>query len=182
MGVCASFAGKFDIAKRADATILLSPVSTFSLPFPIKISPFVPPIVLTFFIRFLAEKIVHMVAPGEDSEFSRQEALRRARAMDPKQAIEQAKDLFYKEDVSNFWKTVKVPSLIFVGEHDPLVKLEHSFDAFQKLPYPIWYKLEAPDHLLLESNMHHLKNTIPKFAKDPWKFYEEHQHLSPNIE
>ena len=80
---------------------------------------------------------------------------------------------------SSFRKIFTHPSLILVGNSDPIVKIEHSFEAYDKLPYPIWLELDAPDHLLLESNIDNLSKLIPKFANDPWEFYEENKHLKP---
>ena len=87
--------------------------------------------------------------------------------------------ILWKENVSNYWSTIDVPALIFVGKHDPLVKYEDSLHPYESLKYPIWYELDAPDHLLLESNTDILTDIVPEFCKDPYAFYEKYRHLKP---
>ena len=127
----------------------------------------------------IAPTFAKLSVPGDDSDDSRKEAMSRLNGIDPSVAVRQTRQIFWKENVSKYWESIKVPSLILVGNSDPIVKIQHSFEAFDKLPYPIWFELDAPDHLLLESNIEHLSTIIPKFANDPWKFYEEHKHLKP---
>ncbi|OLS26857.1 MAG: hypothetical protein HeimC2_13900 [Candidatus Heimdallarchaeota archaeon LC_2] len=179
MSVAALFAGKLPLASQIDGTILISPVSTFSLPFPIKLTFFLPVWFVGFAIKNIAPTFAKLSVPGEESDDSRNEAMSRLNKIDPKIAVKQTRQVFWKENVSKYWKHVKVPSLILVGNSDPIVKIHHSFEAYDKLPYPIWLELDAPDHLLLERNMDSLGKLIPEFAKDPWSVYEEYKYLRP---
>jgi pimeloyl-ACP methyl ester carboxylesterase len=180
MPIAALFAAKLPLSKRVDGTVLISPVSSLSLPPILKMGYFFPVWMLRFAIRYLAEPIANKVTPGEDSEFTRKEAIKRAKKIIPEVALKQAKQVFWKQNVSNYWKHIRVPSLLLVSKNDPIVKLEDSIDPFNRLPYPIWYELKAPDHMLLEGNIELLKEVIPKFVNNPWDFYEEHKHLKPN--
>ena len=180
MTLASLFSGKLPLAKRTDGTILISPVSTFSLPILLKMTYFLPVWFVDFAIKYVAPTVAGMVVPGEDSESSRQEALGRARKLIPPVAVKQTRQVFWKENVTHAWKHINVPSLILVGRHDPLVKLEHSFDPYNRLPYPIWMELKAPDHLILEDNIEELKVVLPKFMNDPWGFYEEFKYLKPD--
>lgn len=179
MSVAALFAGKLPLASQIDGTILISPVSTFQLPLPIKLTFFLPEWFVGFAIRKIAPTFAKLSVPGEESDDSRDEAMSRLQGIDPKIAVKQTRQIFWKENVSKYWEAIKVPSLILVGNSDPIVKIHHSFEAFDKLPYPIWIELDAPDHLLLEGNIDYLGKLIPKFAKDPWGVYEEFKHLRP---
>ncbi len=179
MSVAALFAGKLPLASQIDGTILISPVSTFQLPLPIKLTFFLPAWFVGFAIRNIAPTFAKLSVPGNESDDSREEAMSRLKGIDPKIAVRQTRQIFWKENVSKYWEFVKVPSLILVGNSDPIVKIQHSFEAFDKLPYPIWIELDAPDHLLLEGNIDYLSKLIPKFAKDPWEVYEEFKHIGP---
>jgi alpha-beta hydrolase superfamily lysophospholipase len=179
LGIAALFAGKFPLSKEVQGTILLSPVNTFNLPRKIKMAYFAPIWLGRFGMKYVAPKIVHKIAPGEESRASREEALNRVQQLIPEVASRQVKQVFWKEDVTKYWKHMDVPSLILVSDNDPLVKLSDSAKAYTQMKYPIWMQLQAPDHLIIEENIHHLKTILPQFMNDPWKFYEYHQHLSP---
>lgn len=181
MTIATLFAGKFDLASRVQGVLLLSPVSTFNLPLYLKITYFLPKWFATFSINHIAPRVTRMIADGEKSEFSRNSAMERLYRLDHDAALQQVKSIFWKENVEKYWKYVNVPALILVGRHDPLVKYEDSIHPYENLPYPIWMELDAPDHLILESNMELIKKIIPEFISDPWAFYEKHKHLKPKM-
>ncbi|MCE7735366.1 MAG: hypothetical protein GPJ54_10845 [Candidatus Heimdallarchaeota archaeon] len=180
MALAALFAGDLPLASEIAGTILISPVSTFNLPLPLKMTFFLPEWFAKFAIEKIAPTFTKIAVPGDESETSRSEAMSRLKEIDPKIAIKQAQQIFWKENVTNYWKHIKVPSLILVGNSDPIVKLRDSYDAYNRLPYPIWLELDAPDHLLLEGNIDYLSEIIPRFANDPWALYEEFKHISPH--
>ncbi|MFV2015532.1 MAG: alpha/beta fold hydrolase, partial [Candidatus Heimdallarchaeota archaeon] len=156
MALAALFAGQLPLASQISGTILISPVSSFNLPFPLNMTFFLPEWLVQFAIEKVAPTFSQIAVPGEESEISRKEALSRLQGMDPKVAIKQARQIFWKENVSDYWKHIKIPSLILVGNSDPIVKIRDSYDPFNRLPYPIWIELDAPDHLLLEDNVEYL--------------------------
>jgi len=180
MTVSALFAGKFDIAKRAAGTILISPVSTFNLPTVAKSTYFMPSWMATWAIRYLAEPLAKMMVSGDESEFSRQKALERVRKMDVDAALKQSRQIFWKENVEKLWSQIDVPSLMLVSPADPLTRIEESADVYHRLKYPIWMELEAPDHLILEDNINFLRELVPRFAAHPWEVYEEYKHIVPS--
>lgn len=180
MPIAALFAAKLPLYRRINGLVLISPVSTLSLPKIMKLGYFLPVWSVRFAIKHLAEPVSNFVVPGEESEESRREAMKRARKLIPEIAVKQVRQVFWKENVANYWKYISVPSLILVSRNDPLVKIEDSFDPFNKLKYPIWYELKSPDHLLLEGNISLLKKILPEFSRDPWNFYENHKDLQPD--
>lgn len=179
MPIAALFAGRLPLHEQIDATILISPIAKFSPPTILKIGYFIPLWLASFVKNYLTVPIANMLFPGEDSQFSRDVALDRVNKLHPPSALQQAKELLWKEDVSNFWNYVNVPSLILVSSTDPLTPIDLSVDVYHKLPFPIWFELEAPDHLILEDNWEYLQQKIPEFARDPWDFYERYKHLEP---
>ncbi len=181
MTIATLFAGNFNVINDVSGVLLLSPVTTFDLPFVIKITYFLPKWFSTFSIKYIAPIVLKMIAKDEESEYSRNNAMERLLRLDHDATLRQVKSIFWKEDVKKYWKYVKVPALILVGKNDPLVSYEDSIDPFNRLPYPIWYELDAPDHLLLETNKKIISEIIPEFSKDPWAFYEKHKHMKPKI-
>ncbi|MHA2276460.1 MAG: alpha/beta fold hydrolase [Candidatus Kariarchaeaceae archaeon] len=179
MTLAAMFAGGLPLSSEISGTILISPVSTFNLPLPLKMTFFLPVWFAQFAIEKVAPIFTKLAVPGNESESSRNEALERLQGINYELAIKQARQIFWKENVSEYWKHINVPSLILVGNSDPIVKIKHSYDPYNQLKYPIWIELDAPDHLLLEGNIDYLKNIIPKFANDPWGVYDEFKHISP---
>lgn len=179
MTIATLFAGKFNIASEIDGVILLSPVSTFSLPNYLKLTYFVPQWMATFAIKYLAPPIVNKIAPADESEHSRDFAMTRLMRLDYGAALRQVKEIFWKENVSNYWERINVPALIFVGKNDPLVKYEDSIHPFLNLKYPIWVELEAPDHLIMESNADFIQKLIPQFCRDPWAVYGQYKDRKP---
>ncbi|MCY3411945.1 MAG: alpha/beta fold hydrolase [Candidatus Heimdallarchaeota archaeon] len=181
MTLATLYAGRFPLTKQIDGLILLSPVSQFSLPLPIKMTYFLPLWFGTFAIRYIAPTVIKSIAPDDESESSRDNAMNRLLRLDHDAALRQVKDIFWKEDVSKYWKYIDVPCLILVGKHDPLVKFEDSFHPYSQLRYPIWFELEAPDHLMLEHNVELLQEILPEFCEDPWAFYEKYKHRRPKL-
>ncbi len=181
MGLAALFAGRFPLSRKVDSVILISPVSKFDLPWKIKFSFFVPPAFGGFLRRFVAPTIIRKIAAKEESEKSRQEALRRLYQMDLNAASRQAREIFWKANVSGFWKYINVPALILVSRDDPMVKIEQSAEVFHELPYPIWMELRAPDHLILEDNIDLIREELPKYLNDPWGYYEKHKNNYPDL-
>lgn len=179
LALASLFAAKLPLSQNLDAVVLLSPVSTFKLPWKIRFGFFVPPVLGKMVRRYLGPLVVKSIASKEESERSRQEALKRLNSIDLDVAGRQAREVLWKANVSTFWKTVNVPALILVSDSDPLVRIEESAEVFDKLPYPIWMELTAPDHLILEDNIEKIKEFLPQFVNDPWNFYERHKHLRP---
>ena len=153
MTIASMFEGKLEVAKQTDGVILISPVSNFSLPLKIKFTYFLPRWLSDFVVRYLADPVMNSISPGEDSEHARSSAIDRLLRLDVDAALRQVKEIFWKEDVSNYWNSIDVPALIYVGHHDPVVKYKHSIHPFEQLKYPIWMELEASDHFLLEPNI-----------------------------
>ena len=80
--LAALFAAKLPLSQRIDGVILLSPVSTFNLPWKIKFSFFVPPLLGKVLRRYVAPIVVRKIAPKEESERSRNESLKRLNGID----------------------------------------------------------------------------------------------------
>ncbi|RMG37039.1 MAG: hypothetical protein D6732_07460 [Methanobacteriota archaeon] len=173
------FAAKLPLSRKVDGVVLLSPVSTFNLPWKIKFGFFVPPLLAKVLRRYVAPIVVRKIAPKEESERSRQESLKRLNSIDLGVAGKQAREVLWKADVTPFWKTIKVPALILVSDSDPLVRLEESVEVYHRLPFPIWMQMTAPDHLILEDNIDKVKVFLPEFAANPWNFYEKNKHRKP---
>ncbi|MHA2169908.1 MAG: alpha/beta fold hydrolase [Candidatus Kariarchaeaceae archaeon] len=180
MAIAAMFAAKLELSEQLDGAILISPVSYFSLPNLLKIGYFLPVWAVRFTTKYLAPTITRMLMPADDSELTRQNALERIKNLDPASAIKQVRQVFWKADVSDYWEKVTVPCLFLVSRHDPITRFEDSIDPFEKVPYPIWLELEAPDHMVLEFNIKKLQQLVPNFAKDPWEFYDNNKHLKPS--
>ncbi len=181
LALASMFAAKLPLHRKIDGTVLLSPVSKFNLPWKIKFGFFMPPSLSKVLRRYLAPIVVKRIVSKEESERSRQEALKRLNQVDLDVAARQAREVLWKADVSSFWKAIKVPALILVSDSDPLVKLEESAEVYWKLPYPIWMRMKAPDHLILEDNIEIVKEMIAEYTKDPWAFYERNKDMQPKI-
>lgn len=179
MALAAIYAGRMSLADRVDGVILISPVSSFSLPRILQPIIFLPTWFGRFAVNYLAPIFAKMAVPGEESEFSRNKAMARVRALDIPAAARQAKQMFWRENVGKYWKYIHVPSLILVGSNDPMVHVSQTAEVYHQLKYPIWIHLDAPDHSLLEDNIDYLAQIIPEFNKDPWGFYEKNRHLHP---
>ena len=180
MTVAALYAGKFPVTRQSDGVILISPVSTFDLPAVAKMTYFLPSWAAKWAIKYLAVPMANFMVSGEESEFSRQKALQRLYRIDVDAALRQVKQIFWRENVSPYWSHIDVPALMIVSPNDPLTRIEDSAAVYDKLQYPIWLELEAPDHLILEENIDFLRKFIPRYAREPWAVYEEYKDITPD--
>ncbi len=179
MTIASLFAGDFDLANQTNGVILLSPVSSFSLPKKLKLTYFLPIWLANFAFKYLAGPIMNSIAPGDGGEISRNSAMDRLKRIDLAAASRQVRDIFWKEDVSKLWKTIDKPALLYVGKHDPLVRFEDSFDPYANLKYPVWIDLHADNHFLLEENVEKVSGLNAEFSLDPWAFYDKYKDENP---
>jgi pimeloyl-ACP methyl ester carboxylesterase len=171
--IAAAYAAKLPITKHVAGIVILSPISKFIPHKLVKFLYFLPPFVISLLKEWFALPIINKVLPGEDSSDTKQLAIKRVKRIDPFATTRHAREFLWKGDVKDAWKYISVPTLLLVGNNDPVASLESSVEVYQNLRYPIWVKLNAPSHLLLEYNLDYMHKNFPSFTKDPAQFYKD---------
>lgn len=177
--IAAAYAAKLPITKHVAGIVIISPISKF-IPYKLaKTLYFLPPLVIALLKKWLALPIINKVLPGEDASDIKQLAITRIKRIDPFVTTRHAREFLWKGDVKDAWKYISVPTLLLVGDNDPVASLESSAEVYQNLKYPIWVKLNAPSHLLLEYNLKYMHKNFPSFTKDPAQFFKDHMASKP---
>lgn len=177
--IAAAYAAKLPITNHVVGIVILSPISKFIPHKLVKSLYFLPPLVIALLKNWFALPIINKVLPGEDTSDTKQLAIRRVKRIDPFVTTRHAREFLWKGDVKDAWKYISVPTLLLVGDTDPIASLKSSAEVYQNLKYPIWVKLIAPSHLLLEYNLEYMQKNFPSFTKDPAQFYKDHMLFKP---
>jgi pimeloyl-ACP methyl ester carboxylesterase/MFS family permease len=177
--IAAAYAAKLPITKHVAGIVIISPISKFIPHNIVKSLYFLPPVVIYLLKRWFALPIIDKVLPGEQSSDTKQLAIKRTQRIDPYATTRHAREFLWKGEVRNAWKYISVPALLLVGENDPVASLASSAEVYENLQFPIWVKLDAPSHLLLEYNLEYMKENFSSFTKSPRRFYRKYKDSKP---
>ncbi len=177
--IAAAYATKLPITRYVTGILIISPISSFKPHKLIRPMYFLPPIIIQIFKKWLAKPMLDFVLPKENAKDTKELALKRVGRIDPQVTTRQAREFLWKGNVYDAWKYITVPTILLVGDKDPVAPLESSLDVYKQLKYPIWLKLNAPSHLILEYNIEYLRSNFLSFTNDPFLFFKKNQHLRP---
>ncbi len=170
--LAAVFAYNLPLCKLISGNILISPISK------IRVNPimtslyFLPEKFLKFTSKYLSEPFIKMIFSGDNAEDARNQSRERVKRIASSKVIKHAQQYMWKSDVGSAWSSIDKPTMIIIGQNDPLTSLNKIKKIARKIKHSYLVELKAPSHLLLEYNLEWLRDNFSRFISDPWNFRE----------
>lgn len=168
--LAAMYAYNLPLCKLIAGNILISPVSKIRVNPIITSLYFLPEKLVQFTSKYLSEPFIKIVFKGDDAEDARNQSRDRVKRITSTKVIKHAQQYMWKSDVGSAWASIDKPTMIIIGENDPLTSIPKTKRIARKIKNSVLVKLEAPSHLLLEYNIEWLRDNFSRFIQDPSNF------------
>lgn len=168
--LAAVYAYNLPLCKLISGNILISPVSKIRVNPIITSLYFLPEKLVQFTSKYLSEPFIRIVFKGDNAEDARNQSRDRVKRITSSKVIKHAQHFMWRSDVGSAWSSINKPTMIIIGENDPLTSEPRTKRIARKIKNCVLIKLDAPSHLLLEYNVEWLRDNFSRFVADPWNF------------